>query len=272
MHVEARYRGKTRYYPGVIKRANRDGTFDIDYDDGEKETYVEANLVRALDDGFGDSRRDRDNSRDRERPRRARDDDSPPRPADGVTLIARALRDQLWEWARGFSKGGGKTREALRKVFRAIDKADSGSVPRAEMAALLVKKMKLRVSAAEVDLLMDCMDVDGSGLISYDEFVDFCCHQPEGRELGVLHSILASAVRRSGHDLLHLCQRYDDKKRGTLKAADLKKVLAKVGALDGGLRSSDVAEVVSRFAYGLNKDDVDYDLLVSLAPCTDMFL
>lgn len=33
MRVEARYRGKTRYYPGVIKRANRDGTFDIDYDD-----------------------------------------------------------------------------------------------------------------------------------------------------------------------------------------------------------------------------------------------
>ena len=33
MKVEARYRGKARYYPGVIKRENRDGTFDIDYDD-----------------------------------------------------------------------------------------------------------------------------------------------------------------------------------------------------------------------------------------------
>ena len=31
--VEARYRGKSRYYPGIIKRENRDGTFDIDYDD-----------------------------------------------------------------------------------------------------------------------------------------------------------------------------------------------------------------------------------------------
>ena len=29
--VEARYRGKSRYYPGVIKRENRDGTFDVDY-------------------------------------------------------------------------------------------------------------------------------------------------------------------------------------------------------------------------------------------------
>ena len=33
MKVEARYRGKARYYPGVIKRENRHGTFDIDYDD-----------------------------------------------------------------------------------------------------------------------------------------------------------------------------------------------------------------------------------------------
>jgi hypothetical protein len=33
MKVEARYRGKTRYYPGVVRRENRDGTFDIDYDD-----------------------------------------------------------------------------------------------------------------------------------------------------------------------------------------------------------------------------------------------
>ena len=33
MKVEARFRGKLRYYPGVIRRENRDGTFDIDYND-----------------------------------------------------------------------------------------------------------------------------------------------------------------------------------------------------------------------------------------------
>ena len=40
MKVEARYKGKTRYYPGVIKRENRDGTFDIDYDDVRNQTLV----------------------------------------------------------------------------------------------------------------------------------------------------------------------------------------------------------------------------------------
>jgi len=33
MKVEARFKGKLRYYPGTIRRENRDGTFDIDYDD-----------------------------------------------------------------------------------------------------------------------------------------------------------------------------------------------------------------------------------------------
>ena len=38
MKVEARYRGKSRYYPGVIKRENRDGTFDVDY--GNHKSFI----------------------------------------------------------------------------------------------------------------------------------------------------------------------------------------------------------------------------------------
>jgi hypothetical protein len=45
--VEARYKGKSRYYPGVISRARSDGTFDVDYDDGEKEMGVAKELIRV---------------------------------------------------------------------------------------------------------------------------------------------------------------------------------------------------------------------------------
>ena len=63
--VEARYRGKARYYPGRIGRANLNGTYDIDYDDGEKEREVDSELVKPLggssrpsrgDGRFGDER------------------------------------------------------------------------------------------------------------------------------------------------------------------------------------------------------------------------
>ena len=43
---EARYRGRDKWYPGVIKRKHSDGTFDIDYDDGESERNVKGGHVR----------------------------------------------------------------------------------------------------------------------------------------------------------------------------------------------------------------------------------
>ncbi|CAM9911399.1 unnamed protein product, partial [Choristocarpus tenellus] len=47
--VEANYYGKGRYYKGRVARVNLDGTFNIDYDDGEKEKAVPQDMVRALD-------------------------------------------------------------------------------------------------------------------------------------------------------------------------------------------------------------------------------
>jgi hypothetical protein len=53
MKVEVRYRGEAQYFRGVIKRAHLDGrsagTFDVDYDDGEKEKFVAAALIRPLE-------------------------------------------------------------------------------------------------------------------------------------------------------------------------------------------------------------------------------
>ena len=52
--VEARYRGKARDYPGCIARARLNGTYDIDYDDGEKEMGVEKNLIKLVEATGGD--------------------------------------------------------------------------------------------------------------------------------------------------------------------------------------------------------------------------
>jgi len=85
--VEAQYRGKSRYYPGKINRDNRDGTYDIDYDDGEKERDVKADLIRLKE---RDSDRDRDRDRERERDRgRDRDRDSGGRLREGMKVEAR---------------------------------------------------------------------------------------------------------------------------------------------------------------------------------------
>ena len=54
--VEADYRGRGRYLEGRIQRVHRDGTFDIDYDDGEKERGVPKDMIRSLDKPGGRGR------------------------------------------------------------------------------------------------------------------------------------------------------------------------------------------------------------------------
>jgi ubiquitin len=56
MKVEARYRGKSKYYPGTISRVRLNGTVDINYDDGEREIGVKPELVRVLEDKRSSSR------------------------------------------------------------------------------------------------------------------------------------------------------------------------------------------------------------------------
>lgn len=46
--VEANYRGRGRWFPGKIQRDYGDGTFDVQYDDGEHELRVPQNLIRLL--------------------------------------------------------------------------------------------------------------------------------------------------------------------------------------------------------------------------------
>lgn len=46
--VEGNYRGKGKWYRGVIDRIRADGTVDIDYDDGEREVRVTADHVRLI--------------------------------------------------------------------------------------------------------------------------------------------------------------------------------------------------------------------------------
>ena len=47
--VEARYKGKTRFYPGVVQ-AHSDNKYFIAYDDGEQEEGVEESLIRAIEE------------------------------------------------------------------------------------------------------------------------------------------------------------------------------------------------------------------------------
>ena len=44
--IEAKYKGKRKYYAGKVAARGDDGTYDIAYDDGEKESGVARELIR----------------------------------------------------------------------------------------------------------------------------------------------------------------------------------------------------------------------------------
>lgn len=48
MKVEANYRGRGKFYPGKVKKVNDDGSYEIDYDDGECENNVSQSNLRVL--------------------------------------------------------------------------------------------------------------------------------------------------------------------------------------------------------------------------------
>lgn len=47
--VEVNVKGKGKFYAGRIKHSRGDDTYDIDYNDGEQELRVPANLIRAVE-------------------------------------------------------------------------------------------------------------------------------------------------------------------------------------------------------------------------------
>merc|ERR1711871_1396373 len=55
--VEARFGGRKRWYKATVMRKNRDGTFDLKYDDGDRERSVKRELIRKLKDDNEDSKK-----------------------------------------------------------------------------------------------------------------------------------------------------------------------------------------------------------------------
>ena len=54
-HVEANYGGKGEWYPGKIARERMNGTYDVEYDDGDREQDVERpeTVLGDLGAGYG---------------------------------------------------------------------------------------------------------------------------------------------------------------------------------------------------------------------------
>ena len=75
-----------------------------------------------------------------------------------------------------------------------MDANGDGEVDGDELAAWLAKRLGVDLSAGDRRTLVDCLDVDASGTISHDEFLDFAVEPPAGREIGQVARRLRKAL------------------------------------------------------------------------------
>ncbi|KAJ8600056.1 hypothetical protein CTAYLR_001845 [Chrysophaeum taylorii] len=166
------------------------------------------------------------NKKKRRNKRRHDDDDDD----DGVSVagVARRIRAAI----RGDGKGGGIGDWAndASVAFAEMDKDSSGDVSGREFAAWLCDRLRIKLSKQERAALLDCLDTDGNGTVSYNEFVDFVLEPPpEGDEIGLIAARLRDDLGVKGcAELRHDLERRAP--QGLVRAKDLRDALAKAGA------------------------------------------
>ena len=109
--------------------------------------------------------------------------------------------------------------------------------------------------------VIDCLDIDGDGQITYEEFTNFALHRPEGAEIGEIHAKMCKGLaryeRKHGKrlDLRHQFARLDARRTGHVSTRDFETIVVE---LELGVSSRDAGELARRFDVNGN-GFIDYD-------------
>lgn len=205
--VEARFKGKSKYYPGRILLVNRDGTYDIAYDDGDEEQAVMASFIRLPASSERDQDADRftDENNAEDEPVLFKRGDRIQAQArhsnrflsgritsvnrDGTydvtydsgkrerRVLSRRVRKELTAFV---DRLRAVIQEAVRKgvirgsehAFRLFDRERQGAVSRRDMCRAL-DRLEMEYTAEEVQFLFDQVDGGKSGRITRQAFARY---------------------------------------------------------------------------------------------------
>ena len=133
----------------------------------------------------------------------------------------------------------------LRRVFEKLDRDDVGELSASDFSSAL-RKMGLDFKQHEVDLLMIRFDRDGSGRISYREFLEFCGKRLSRYEdVASLRDRIAERIEDYG-SAIDVFEEMDSDGNGVLDEEEFRRGLQKLG-LD--LSPSEVRKVMAYFDF-----------------------
>lgn len=138
----------------------------------------------------------------------------------------------------------------VASAFNDMDRDKNGSVNGDELATWLCDRLRVKLSAAERAALLDCLDVDGDGTISYDEFVDFVLEDPVGDEVGIIAGRIRDALGVKGCMKLRAALQQVDQSgsKGLVDEHDVWRAVEQATERELDLTAEDRAELARRFA------------------------
>lgn len=177
MSVRAYYRGGKKLYPGRISKANSDGTFNITYDDGDREVHVQRNLIEIepaeVDDDEDPLKFDRAAARDGG----DREDGLEEELSPGTRVEARFQGRSRWHGGKVVKYDGDRSYTIKyddgdvesyvgRKLIRVVDKSE-------ETLALIDRIISSGIQTGDIDdyhEAFEMFDANANGKISASEF------------------------------------------------------------------------------------------------------
>jgi Ca2+-binding EF-hand superfamily protein len=237
--VEANYRGRGKFYPGRIRRDREDGTYDIDYDDGEAETRVKEDMIRSLepkaaadltvDKGVGFAL------------------------ARGSLLSSSEVEDLCDAGRQYLSK---KSRSLSSLVGRAADR--DGRLSFSNFRECFVD-IGVRLGAESLRKLFTVLDVDGSDSVRQEYVITFVSGIVSRFEVGSASSILLKLLKLNPSKLRAFCKRMeklDARSSGFVDSFEVKHFFTK--NFPGALSVGEAEDISALFESPKRKGEVDY--------------
>lgn len=161
-----------------------------------------------------------------------------------VAGVARRVRQAI----RGENSSTGWPAE-VAAAFGEMNHDANGLVDGKDLASWLCSRLRIKLTASERTALLDCLDVDGDGRVSYEELADFVLEEPAGDELGLIAGRLRDALGVKGCMALRAeLKNLDRGSTGVANEHDVWRIVSDVAEKKLRLSTDDEAEVSRRFA------------------------
>ena len=259
--VEANYKGRGKWFPGIITFDRGDGTFDVDYNDGESEMKVDVVNLRVLKTDM-DSREESKGSHSNSNKLRTK-------------LVSKKLRATLNDILSKFQATS--TDKTCSKIFEEFDEnPPSGYVIRREFkvglkkifSAVKVKDSTMLedvIDEADLSLIFDCLSTQKEGFVDYDCFIGYALDElNEEANLDDIHEKILKDIQKSklrAKDVLKIFSTSKSFKNGYVRQTEFEKFVFKAFSK----LSSDNLKSLSRRFDLTNEGVIDYSLFLRWA-------